>query len=120
MTLEKIEKISQLMEKVEAFLQTVNKDEYVREGFIIEFTSVEPQPYSEPPPSSITEEYVKLIEELSLEVHGAFITSDGQSSRLFYDIRNHGFTTRVLEKDSFGPLACSVRKNIYDWSIAYG
>lgn len=37
-----------------------------------------------------------------------FIDPKGQCSRLFYDVKQAGFRTRITERDSFGPLGSCV------------
>lgn len=66
------------------------------------------------------EDLVKLIEELTLFADTELITKDGQSSNLFYEIRNYGFTSRVTESDSFGPLGSMLRPPNSHWSFYYG
>lgn len=62
----------------------------------------------------------KLIEELALFADTELISKDGQSSNLFYEIRKHGFTSRITESDSFGPLGSMIRPPNSHWSFHYG
>lgn len=121
MTANKDAKLAELMGKVEQFLKTVNRDDYVSEdGYLKHFNEVKTSDPAYPVPESITKEYVDLLADLDLELCGLFITSEGKSSSFFYDIKKLGYHTKVEESDSFGPLACSVRKNEYDWRVSYG
>jgi hypothetical protein len=117
-----VQTLNTLFDKVETFLNTVNRDEYITDGYLRIFHSLEP--YSDEPedvlPTTLTNEYIELLDIIQNELCGSLITNEGLSSRAFYLLKNYGFSTTVIEQDSFGPLSCAVKKLDYDWRVAYG
>lgn len=79
------------------------------------------------PCSNILNEHVEAPDDfkvlMSLLMHlleGCLISSEGQHSDYYFKIQKNGYSARVTERDSFGPLGCAVRKHDMDWTVCYG
>lgn len=64
--------------------------------------------------------FKKLLEELFYVLYDNLITLQGQSSSVYYELKNAGYGFKILEKDSFGPLISGYYDKDQDWTVAYG
>ena len=71
-------------------------------------------------PEGVSDASWGLIRKLYLALDTKLITSQGQHSEAFYDLKHKGFRTQVLERDSFGPLCCAVYYPNNTWRVVYG
>lgn len=67
-----------------------------------------------------TEEYTKLMEELSTSLNELLINSKGQHSNVFYELKNAGHNLQTGEADSSGPLSGIVVCPNANWRVCYG
>jgi hypothetical protein len=67
-----------------------------------------------------SEEYKALLKRLHLIIHGNLISSKGGNSKTYYKLKNAGYTLRIVESDSWGPLVCGIKVPNSDWWIYYG
>ena len=69
---------------------------------------------------NVDEEFIKLMDKLSLVLNGNLITNQGQHSSVFYELKRAGYNFRTGEKDSFGPLTSVYYDRDQDWTVCYG
>lgn len=66
------------------------------------------------------EDFKNLLNDLSDQLHGLLIDSNGQHSDLFFCLRNFDYHSRTGERDSFGPLSSVFSPPNRPWYVCYG
>lgn len=71
-------------------------------------------------PEGVSDASWQLVRTLRYTLDTRLISASGQNSKAFYDLSRIGYQTQVLERDSFGPLACAVYYPNNTWRVVYG
>lgn len=66
------------------------------------------------------ESWNRHLNELNSLCDKYFITQKGNLSSIFDCIKSYGYTTKVGESDSFGPLTGLIKRNKYEWWYCFG